>query len=204
MISLDNTLNLTMGTSTMKAATKLGLLSTVFLTLYGCSAELPPTDDNGNGNGNGSPSTATYVCGNARITKQDILTAINNARAQARSCGTTQYSAVPNVAWDDRLFLAADKHSKDMADNNFISHTGSDGSNFGQRIRAQGYSWRYAAENVAAGQPDLNSVVNGWLNSPGHCQNIMAAQAQDIGLSCRYDENTDYKMYWTLELGDTL
>lgn len=188
----------------MNTLKQLGILSTVAITLMGCGAELPPTNGGDGDNTGVDPDTATYVCGNAKITKADILTAINNARAQARSCGVQQFVAAPSVNWDNRLFLAADKHSKDMATHNFISHTGSDGSNFGQRIRQQGYSFRFAAENVAAGQPNLNYVVTGWLNSPGHCKNIMAQQAKDIGLSCRYDKNTTYKTYWTLELGSSL
>lgn len=194
----------------MKNMVKFGLLSAATLALYGCGGGLPPTTGGGNtgggntGGGNtggGNPDTATYVCGDAKITKAQILDAINKARSQARSCGINQYNAAPNINWDNRLFFAADKHSLDMATHNFFSHTGSDGSSSSQRATAQGYSWNFIAENVAAGQTSLDQVVSGWLQSPGHCKNIMDARAQDIGLSCRYDENTQYKTYWTLVLG---
>lgn len=181
---------------------KLTLLCATALTLFGCAAELPPTDsDSSDNTGESTPDTATYVCGDAKITKAQIIEAINAARAQARSCGTQAYTATTPINWDNRLFLTADKHSKDLATNNFFSHTGSDGSSVGQRARTKGYTWNFIAENIAAGQTSLDQVVTGWLNSPGHCRNMMNPNAQDIGLSCRYDQNTDYKTYWTLVLG---
>ena len=57
------------------------------------------------------------------------------------------------------------------------SHAGSDGSNAGQRIERQGYRWRAWAENVAVGYPDAASVMDGWMNSPGHRENILERAA---------------------------
>jgi hypothetical protein len=50
-----------------------------------------------------------------------------------------------------RLTAAARTHAKAMAEQNFFGHAGKDGSRFSGRIKRQGYSYRAAAENIAAG-----------------------------------------------------
>jgi uncharacterized protein YkwD len=67
---------------------------------------------------------------------------------------TNQQRAIyglPPLAANAALATAAQAHSNDMANNNFFSHTGSDGSNPGQRISRAGYSWYTYGENIAAG-----------------------------------------------------
>lgn len=58
----------------------------------------------------------------------NMLAAVNEARAQSRSCGTDNMPAVPALAWHCLLKDAAQAHSQDMVDNGFFSHTSSDGS----------------------------------------------------------------------------
>ena len=55
---------------------------------------------------------------------------------------------------DSAARIAARCHSVDMAENDFFSHTGSDGSNFSQRMRDAGYTGSPRAENIAAGNAD--------------------------------------------------
>lgn len=88
-----------------------------------------------------------------------------------------------------------------MAYNNFFSHTGSDGSTFAQRITAAGYSYRAAAENIAAGQRSVADVVQGWIQSPGHCANIMNANLSELAVACVSSSGSQYGTYWTMELG---
>lgn len=179
-------------------AVKLATMTLAIGSLFGCVQDLPPTDnDNPSAGGNGE---TVYKCGTARIQKQQIIDAVNQARAKARSCGTKHFSAAAPLQWNNKLFFAADKHSKDMVANNFASHTGSNGSSVGSRVNNEGYRWRLVAENIAGGQPSLQSAVSGWLNSDGHCENIMNAKAKEFGLSCRYGANTRYGYYWTMVL----
>ncbi|MBN9405904.1 MAG: CAP domain-containing protein [Burkholderiales bacterium] len=132
-----------------------------------------------------------------------LLSAINAARAQARVCtaGGSTLPAVAALAWNAQLAAAADRHSADMAGNNFFSHTGSDGSTFDQRITQAGYRWTSAGENIAAGYSSVVDVVQGWLGSPGHCVNIMSASYTEFGASCRYSAASQYKSYWTTDFG---
>lgn len=98
------------------------------------------------------------------------------------------------------LFTAAEVHSRDMATNNYFSHTGLDGRGVTQRVRAAGYEWRAVGENIAAGQRDVVTVMNGWLASAGHCANIMGADFQDVAVACVEQTGTSYGRYWTMVL----
>lgn len=88
-----------------------------------------------------------------------------------------------------------------MAANNFMSHTGSDGSDVYRRITEAGYSApRYWGENVLAGLSTVQATVDWWMSSPGHCANIMHVNYKELGLAC-IKSNTSGTMYWTLNFG---
>ncbi|WP_064608123.1 CAP domain-containing protein [Photobacterium sp. J15] len=127
-----------------------------------------------------------------------MLAAVNAARAQARSCGGEMMPAVPALTWDYALEQAAFVHSSNMANYNFFSHTGLDGTQPADRVTAQGYDWRAVGENIAAGQKDIDAVMTAWLNSPGHCKNIMSANYTQIGAaSVLGSSGSQYSIYWT-------
>ncbi len=132
-----------------------------------------------------------------------MLNAVNEARSRARSCGGTSYSAQPALRWSCKLDSAATTHAKDMANNNFFSHTGSDGSRMGQRMNNAGYSWSSAAENIAAGQYTVDMVMKGWLASAGHCRNIMSSSVTEMGASLITVSpgSANYSHYWVQKFG---
>jgi uncharacterized protein YkwD len=86
------------------------------------------------------------------------------------------------LAHDAKLHLAAERHSADMAAKGYFDHDSRDGRTFDQRIKAAGYSFRLAGENIAKGQPTAAAVVRAWLNSPGHRANIMNCSFTHIGV----------------------
>jgi uncharacterized protein YkwD len=128
---------------------------------------------------------------------QAMLDAVNQARATGRNCGTTFYPAVAPLAWNTQLATAAAGHSTDMANNSYFSHTGLDGRNPGNRIDATGYLSSYWGENIYAGGGDVAAAVNAWLNSAGHCANIMNSHFKDIGAACAANTSSVYGRYWT-------
>ncbi|WP_297657981.1 CAP domain-containing protein [Hydrogenophaga sp.] len=132
--------------------------------------------------------------------RNSLLQQINAARATARSCGGTLMPVAAPLAWDDRLFSAAARHSIDMATNNYFSHTGLDGRSASRRITDEGYAWSWAGENIAAGQSTVSAAMGTWLASPGHCANIMRADYRDVGVSCVQRSGSDYGRYWTMSL----
>jgi uncharacterized protein YkwD len=102
---------------------------------------------------------------------------------------------------DDRLDTAAQGHSNDMACNNFMSHTGSDGSSVWDRMNEAGYNWIGGAENIAGGYPTPSSVVAGWMNSDSHRGNILSPYLEDIGIAYAYESSAYYGYYWTTDFG---
>jgi uncharacterized protein YkwD len=102
------------------------------------------------------------------------------------------------MRYDDRLVLAAQRHSDDQARSGRMSHTGSDGSNVAVRVDRVGYSWRSLAENVAYGYPDVEAVMAGWMESEGHRRNILSANVHiGVGLAI----GADGLPYWTQVFG---
>jgi uncharacterized protein YkwD len=130
----------------------------------------------------------------------DLLRQINAARASARTCGTRAMTAAPSLRWDSRLFNAAHGHSADMATQVYFSHTSLDGRTLAQRVTATGYSWGSVGENIAAGQRDVTAVMNSWLASAGHCENIMNPNFRDVGGACVVSSKSVYGRYWTMVL----
>jgi len=105
-----------------------------------------------------------------------------------------------SLTCNSSLTAAAYLHSKDMAENNYFSHTSQDGRTFVQRINNAGYSNYYSlGENIARayGAPDAAKVFNMWKNSSGHYAN-MIGNFNEAGLGI-YSRN-GYTWY-TLDLG---
>lgn len=159
--------------------------------------------DNENGQSEEPSDSSASVALKASCSADDetmqsrILQLINDARNQPRTCGLTQYSATTPLTWNAVLASAASKHSIDMAEHNFFSHIGSDGSRASQRVTREGYNWRTVGENIAAGRDSAEQTINDWLDSEGHCHNIMNPAFSEVAVSCIEDDSSDYQRYWT-------
>ncbi|RSS82263.1 CAP domain-containing protein, partial [Streptomyces sp. WAC05292] len=116
-----------------------------------------------------------------------ILALVNKERA-AVGC--------PALTVNEQLAKAAQAHSEDMASHTTMSHTGSDGSDPGERITRAGYEWRTYGENVAYGYSTAEQVMQGWMNSPGHRQNILNCAFKEIGVGLAQPNH-----YWTQDFG---
>jgi uncharacterized protein YkwD len=131
-----------------------------------------------------------------------ILDAVNAARATARNCGARRFAAAPPLAWDGSLADAALEHSRDMAQNRYFAHEGSDGSMVGDRAQRAGYLWRRIGENIASGQASPEAAVAGWLDSPGHCANIMHPGFTQMGAAYAINPASESgTVYWTQAFG---
>lgn len=141
----------------------------------------------------GSPRMTTDI-------ERAVVDLTNAARAVARNCGDTYYPAVGPLTVNETLASVALAHSTDMAVRGFFSHDNPDGLGPFQRMAAAGYQYTSAGENIAAGYPTPADVVAGWLNSPGHCRNIMNPSFTEIGVGF-YQAETLYHEYWSQEFG---
>lgn len=132
------------------------------------------------------------------VTGQAILQLVNQARAVGRNCGARHFEAAPPVAWNAALASAALTHSQDMAMRRYFSHHGSDGTTVAERAQQAGYAWRRVGENIAAGQPTPEAAVAGWLDSPGHCANLMDPGFTEMGAAHFINPSSKTaRAYWT-------
>ena len=140
-----------------------------------------------------APSTAAPgPSGGDGAIQQQILDLTNAERAKA-NCGALTLQPALNAA--------ADAHSEDMAANDYFSHTSQNGASPSDRARAAGYNGG-VGENIAAGYPDAASVMNGWMNSPGHRANILNCRYQHLGVGYAVSgSDRRSTIYWTQNFG---
>jgi uncharacterized protein YkwD len=167
------------------------------------------SDSDGDGLGDACDSSSTggdSGAGSCSLTseEQSMLDTVNAVRAQARVCGGEgSFPATSPLSWSCELETAALGHSMDMADNNFFSHTGSNGQSVGYRATQAAYSWSSVGENIAAGVSlsSVSAVVQAWVDSPGHCANLMRSNYTELGASKYSNSSSTYNVYWTQVFG---
>ncbi len=125
-----------------------------------------------------------------------VLELVNEARQQERRCGRRRLAPTHALTLSATLTQAAAAHAADMAANDYMGHRGTDGSEAAERVTRAGYGWRAVGENVAAGQPDAATVVAAWLDSPGHCENIMGPQFTQMGVAFAVAPQSDLRILW--------
>jgi uncharacterized protein YkwD len=129
------------------------------------------------------------------------LRLVNQYRAAGATCGSRgSFAPAAALTRQAQLASAAYGHSRDMADNNYFSHTSLDGRSLSDRINATGYAWSTIGENIAAGHGSVQAVVNAWMGSEGHCANLMNPNFTQFGLACARNDASTYRIYWTQNL----
>ncbi|EDX84219.1 SCP-like extracellular protein, putative [Synechococcus sp. PCC 7335] len=128
--------------------------------------------------------------------EQEVLELTNNFRQQ---------NGLKPLVLDQNLEKAADSHTQAMANDDFFSHTGKDGSKPWDRAKKAGYESGFVGENIAAGYGTPKAVVDGWIDSPGHRANMLDSDYNEIGLGHYFLENdtgsVNYNNYWTQLFG---
>jgi uncharacterized protein YkwD len=93
----------------------------------------------------------------------------------------------PELKLNDKLVAAAQKHAQWMHNNNHMSHTGARRSSHADRIQQEGYSAQSTAENVAWGQQSVDEVLDSWMHSRGHRNNILSSNTEcGFGMAGNY------------------
>lgn len=122
---------------------------------------------------------------------QTVIALTNTERAK---------HGLPALQWNEQLFKAAQEHSQSMAHGDFFDHR-----ELVERAREEGYPSSFVGENIAAGRSTPEEVMQQWLNSPGHRNNILNSEYTEIGVGHYYLENDpgrfQYKHYWTQIFG---
>ena len=90
---------------------------------------------------------------------------------------------VPELTENNILTLAAEAKLADMRASNYWDHTSPNGKKPWDFIRETGYSYSYAGENLAKGFTDSESVVDAWMNSEKHRENLLNTHFTEIGVA---------------------
>lgn len=107
-------------------------------------------------------------------TNQDIIDLVNEAREEA---------GLVNVKENKQLRLSAMEKAQHMKDNNYFDHVSPQGLQPWYFAQKQDYNYKAFGENLAEGYFSAVSVHDGWMNSPGHRDNILSEKFKEIGVA---------------------
>jgi uncharacterized protein YkwD len=130
--------------------------------------------------------------------QEQMLDSINSIRAEK--------SLMP-LKMCQPLVNSAQNYAKKMALQDFLDHTGKDGSTPGSRIQKAGYDWMNSkkgsmiAENIAAGQNSVLEVMKGWRKSKSHYKNMVTPEFTHVGFGMAINQRAKYRKYWVQNLG---
>ncbi len=137
-----------------------------------------------------TPSTGCTLVNDSNIEAR-LLALINQER--------TKQGFSP-VESQEQLKAAALEHTIEMACNAYFDHTGLTGDSPFDRIENQGYRYSVAGEDLYVGSGRYNTpeqAVQSWLDSQGHREVLLYPDFTQVGISYRYNPNTDYGGYYT-------
>jgi uncharacterized protein YkwD len=143
----------------------------------------------------GTPTAGCITQSNTAFVSQ-VVALVNAARAAA---------GLPALASNARLAAAAQAHSLDMACNNFLNHSGWDGSTPATRIAAAGYAASITRENIYAQPPQYGgnpqAAMDWWMASQIHRDAILNPQLTEIGVGYTAYSRSDLGGYFTADFG---
>ncbi len=110
----------------------------------------------------------------SNISVSDLLKDSNNKRAQA---------GVPALSLNDQLTNAAAGKAGDMFQSQYWAHVSPTGKTPWDFIIGAGYNYLFAGENLARDFNDSQAVVNAWMNSPAHRDNLLSNRFHEVGFA---------------------
>ncbi len=120
-------------------------------------------------------ATSGEVLGFATDISIDKLYQLTNTVRQENQLSTLTYN--------EQLALAAQKKAQDMFQKNYWSHYGPDGATPWDFILASGYKYEFAGENLAKNFLFSQGVVDAWMASPSHKENILRKDYSEVGFA---------------------
>ncbi len=124
------------------------------------------------------------------------LQLVNEVRARGTRCGERSYGAAPAMRLSGTLAGVALGHATDMAQHGYFEHKDLAGHSPADRVRAGGYKEKLVGENIAYGPKSAEEVVQGWLDSPGHCENIMDSRFAEMGIAYAAGHASKRGLFW--------
>lgn len=136
--------------------------------------------------------------------EQEVLLLVNENRAAGANCDTEgEFGPAEPLTMEPMLRCSARLHSMDMFERDFFDHTNPDGLDPFDRMAEAGFEGSYMGENIAYGQASPEQVMADWMESDGHCSNIMNPNFTLIGVGYHEgaDNPRDGKHFWTQNFG---
>ena len=124
------------------------------------------------------------------------LQLVNDIRSRGTRCGEHDFGPAPPVRLSATLADVALGHAADMAEHDYFEHEDLAGRSPADRVRAAGYREKLVGENIAYGPKSPEEVVQGWLDSPGHCENIMDPRFGEMGIAYAAGQVSRRGLYW--------
>ena len=90
---------------------------------------------------------------------------------------------LPTLSYNEKLEQAAQAKAKDMFEKNYWSHYGPSGETPWEFILASGYQYEYAGENLAKNFLFSDGVVQAWMDSETHRENLLRKEYTDVGFA---------------------
>ena len=103
----------------------------------------------------------------------ELLRLVNAQRAKGCHCGSLKFLPAQPLSWNKQLEKASSIQADYLAKRKALTHKGQDGLDVRSRLSKANYRWRAYAENIAEGYKSPQEVFKAWMDSPGHCKNIM-------------------------------
>lgn len=94
-----------------------------------------------------------------------------------------QQNQLPTLTYNEQLASAAQKKAQDMFSKNYWSHYGPDGATPWDFILSSGYRYEFAGENLAKNFLFSQGVIDAWLDSPSHRDNLLRKEYSEIGFA---------------------
>lgn len=136
------------------------------------------------------------VLGNHIIMRSPQLASIKSAFLVDLTNKDRLKEGLPELSINESLVTAANMKAQDMAKKEYFAHQSPDGRMPWDFIKAAGYSYVYAGENLAVNFDDSGEVERAWMDSPTHKKNIINPKYTEIGIATapgRYKgDNTMY------------
>ncbi|WP_158542319.1 CAP domain-containing protein [Lujinxingia litoralis] len=96
------------------------------------------------------------------------------------NCERTRRSLAP-LECDLRLVSLGRRHSRDMRERRYFSHLSPEGATPFDRLESTGVAFSSAAENLALA-PTVAHAHRGWMDSPGHRENLLSETSSYSGV----------------------
>jgi uncharacterized protein YkwD len=156
--------------------------------------QIPATPQLSAGHGAGSAEPSGAPLGPSLASR--ALQLVNDIRARGARCGRRSFGPAPPLTLSGTLDGVALGHADDMAQNNYFDHEDLAGQSPADRVRAVGYHEKLVGENIAYGPRTVEEVVQGWLDSPDHCENMLDPRFAEMGIAYANGRATRHGLYW--------